>query len=514
MTSRTLSLLVSSTFDIPLVYTRRDVHAIEEALFLGATVQQMVRTKRSGEEVKKITELKDAELHRVQSMYQEKLTRVLDDIRIVTDEKERIHGEYMEKVKEAQGTAQQASAMEWGEKIRILSKEHEILSAKYSALEASRRILEESRQRDVQDAVGRTEAMMEKLVASKQEQLMKMESAYHRLQDSIQRQSDEISRLSGTLGKRGSNAKTKGSDYEEQFGEKLRRQFGVCKGFALRDTRLGSGHEMDFSMEVEGHVVMWELKNYSSVVPKAEVDKFLRDLKENPHATIGVMISRGTDIHGKSAGGNLWTEFEGEKMMVYLNRFEDFCGEEEGRVFQLLMSLFRVWWNYYRDESVGWEREEIVKELERMAEDVARRRTEWRRHKAHLDEIGRWVSDGLEDSEHRLDRMLQRVQRGKASEEEEKAGEIRVAPPNVFRESKEPRDVQWMESVMRVCTAGEQIAVRELVELLVPHHKISRDTLRANIMSVVKDDAILKKGVVKYIRGLAAYVPPCAIAFQ
>ena len=71
---------------------------------------------------------------------------------------------------------------------------------------------------------------------------------------------------------------------------------------------------------------MWELKNYSSVVPKAEVDKFLRDLKEAPQASVGVMISRATDIQGKSATGSLLVEFEGEKMMVYVNRFEEFCG--------------------------------------------------------------------------------------------------------------------------------------------------------------------------------------------
>jgi hypothetical protein len=514
MLTRQITLSVSHGFEIPLVYTKtHDVKAVEEALYLGATIQNMVRSKRSGDEVKKVSEIKDAEIQRIQGMYQEKLTRLLEDIRVVSEEKDRLQSEYLEKVKEAQKNERLTCSMEWEESIRVLKKEHEIVLAKCSAMEASRRVLEESRERDVNEAVRRTEEMMERLVASKQEQLLKMESAYQRLQDSIARQSDEIARLSGTIGKRGANVKMKGSDYEEQFGEKLRRHFGVCQGFGLRDTRLGSGHEMDFSMDVEGHIIMWELKNYSSVVPKAEVDKFLRDLKENPHATVGVMISRSTDIYGKSSTGAMLTEFEGEKMMIYLNRFEEFCGEEEGRVFQMLMSLFRVWWNYYRDESVGWEREEVIREVEKMVEELGRRRTEWRRHKAHLEEMGRWMNDVLEDSEYRLDRILKRTRRAVS---DTSAGVVEDAkiPEDVFRDTKDDRDVQWIQSIMRVCVAGDQIEVRELVDLLAPHHKLSKDTIRTNLMSIIRDTAIGKKGVVKYIKGLARYVPPCDIAFS
>lgn len=523
MLTRQVTLTVSAGFDLPLVYTKNhDAKSVEEALYLGATVQGMVRSKRASDEAKKVAELKDTEIARIQAMYQEKLTRVLEEIREVTEERDRLEASVMERVKEARGAE------------RVLAEERTaVLEGRVAGLEAARRVLEEGRERDVAAAVRRTEEMMERLVASKQEQLLKMESAYQRLQESISRQSDEIARLSGTVGKRVANVRMKGADYEEAFGEKLRRWYGVCRGFALKDTRLGAGHEMDFSMEIEGRVVMWELKNYSSVVPKAEVDKFLRDLKEAPHASIGVMVSRGTDIQGKGAG--LWTEFEGEKMMVYLNRFEEFCGEEEGRVFQLLMSLFRVWWNYYREEA-GWEREEVVREVEKMAEELGRRRTEWRRLKAHLDEVGRWVGDVLDDSEYRLERILGRARvplaasgagsgsasgagasgsaatafsPGSASVEEEKV------PAGIFREVREDRERVWIQSIMRVCEpaadAEGQIQVREVVELLLSHHKLSRDTLRTNVMSVLRDDAIGKKGPVKFIRGLVRRVPPCLV---
>jgi hypothetical protein len=53
--------------------------------------------------------------------------------------------------------------------------------------------------------------------------------------------------------------------------------------------------------------------------------------------------------------------------------------------------------------------------------------------------------------------------------------------------------------------------VRELVDLLGTHHKLAKDTIRSNIMSIVKDTAVVKKGVIKYIKGISKYVPPCMI---
>jgi hypothetical protein len=512
MLTRTLSLHVRQDFAVPDVFLKGAVEEVEEALWIGASIQQSIKTRRSHDEVRKVVELKDAEIQRIQGNYQDQLTKLLDDIRGVTQERDRLHVQYTEGLKEARGLERGVVEREWEEKLRLLRKEHEVLGSRYEGLEARRRVLEESRARDIQEAVVRTEELMEKVVAAKQDQLVKMESAYQRLHDVIQRQSEEITKLSGVMGKRGANVKTKGSDYEEEFGEKLRRHYGLCRGFSLKDTRLGMGHEMDFSMGVEGEVVMWELKHYGSVVPKAEVDKFLRDMKENPQAKIGVMVSRSTDIYGKALYGPMYTEFDGEKMMVYLSRFEEFCGEDEGRVFHLLGSLFRIWWQYHRDSSGLFEREEIIRELERAVEEVAKRRTEWRRHKAHLDEIGRWTTDLLDESEARVDRLLTRARRVEDSVGgSEGEGGALVIPEGVFRDSGEEKERLWLQSIMRVCSPGGEIEVRELVELLSAHHKLSKDTIRSNVMSIVRDSAVLKKGVVKYIRGISKFVPACEI---
>lgn len=515
MLSRQITLHVNQEFAIPEVYTNGTIEEVEEALWLGANIQNSVRTRRSNDEVRKISELKDAEIARIQTTYNEKLTKLLDDIRTVSTEKDKLGAAHAEGLKEARGLEREMVGREWEEKMRVLRREHEVLVARYEALEERRRILEESREADIRDAVARTEALMEKLVSAKQEQLLKMEATWGKLNEAMVKQAEEVARLSGTISKRGANVKTKGSDYEEEFHEKLARAYGLCRGFKLKDTRLGMGHEMDFSLEMEGQTVMWELKNYSSAVPKAEVDKFLRDLKENAQARVGVMISRVTDIYGKAGSGLMLTEFEGDKMMIYISRFEEFCGEDEGRVFQMLMSLFRVWWEYHKEgSSTGLDRLEMVRELEKAVEDIAKRRTDWRRHKAHLDELGRWAMDLLDESEGRLDRMLKKARCENDMDVHWSgggAGGPLVIPEGVFRDSGEEREISWIRSIMRVCVPGGEIEVRELVELLTTHHKLSKDTIRSNVMSVMRDSAVIKKGVIKYIKGISKFIPECLI---
>lgn len=507
-----IQLQVSQSFVLPDVYRSGHVEEIEEALFIGASIQQSVRTRRANDEVHAIETRHQQELQNIQAKYQDTIASLQDNLRTITTEKDLIYANYSNEIAEARLLEKEVCGRHTEEKIRLLRKEYDILVSRYEVLENRKREIESLRAQDIQEAVNRTELLMEKIVAAKQQQLEKMELSYHKLSEVISKQSEEVVKLSNTLGKRGANVKTKGSDYEEEFGEKLKRYYGLCHGFQLKDTRLGMGHEMDFSMELEGHIVLWELKNYNNVVPKAEVEKFLRDVKENPQAQIGVMISRYTDMYGKNQSGNLLTEFDGENMMIYINRFEEFCGEDENRVFQMLMSLFRIWWEYHKEEGKTFDRVEMIRELEKAVEEIGKRRTDWRRHKAHLDELSRWTTDLLDESEDRLDRLLKKVRHTETVSSSD--SDVNTLPVNVFRESGEEKERLWTSSIMKVCTVGGEIEVRELVQLLEKHHKLSKDTIRTNIMSIIKDSAVVKKGIVKYIKGISKYIPPCDIQFE
>jgi hypothetical protein len=174
----------------------------------------------------------------------------------------------------------------------------------------------------------------------------------------------------------------------------------------------------------------------------------------------------------------------------------------------MLMSLFRIWWEYHREENNAvMDRVEIVREVEKAVEEIGKRRTDWRRHKAHLDEFSRWTTDLLDESESRLDRILKKARHDDTSQIN---GPV-VIPDGVFRDSGEEKEQTWIKSVMRVCVGGGEIEVRELVDLLGAHHKLSKDTIRSNVMSIVRDTAVVKKGVVKYIKGISKFVPECLI---
>ena len=186
----------------------------------------------------------------------------------------------------------------------------------------------------------------------------------------------------------------------------------------------------------------------------------------------------------------MFVEFDGDKMMIYLNKFTEFCGEDENRIFQMLYSLFKVWWEYHREDNI-LDRLEILRELEKAVEDLSRRRTDWRRHKTHLDELSRWAVDLLDESEIRFDKIMKKVKTDTV-----------ILPDGIFRESGE-KESGWINSIMNVCTTGGEIEVRELVDLLSTIHKLSKDTIRSNIMSVIQDSAVMKKGVVKYSKGIS-----------
>ena len=204
------------------------------------------------------------------------------------------------------------------------------------------------------------------------------------------------------------------------------------------------------------------------------------------------MISRITDIYGKNLHGNIMTEFDNDKMMIYINKFEEFCGEDENRIFHMLTSLFRIWWEYHREENT-FERVEIVRELEKAIDDISKRRTEWKRHKVHLDELNRWATDLLDESQHRLDNILKKTRHDSFEP---------IVIPDIFRDAGE-KEMTWIYSIMKVCSVGGEIEVRLLVEMLGAYHKLSKDTIRSNIMSIIKDSAVMKKGVVKYIVGIS-----------
>ncbi len=504
MSTRMIGIQVRSEFVVPDVYMSGTTEEIEEALWIGSVIQNAVRTKRDEDVsvvVERIVAEKDAEMNKAVGRYVKQIEELGAEQKRLIEEHERV-------MKEGQMLWERGADKKWNGRVSELEREVEMIRGRYEVLEAKKCALEMERDADVKRAVEGCQKMMERIVAEKEMQVQQMIVAYRGLEAGLGRVGGDIEKLGGLVQKRMSgavNVKTKGNDYEKEFRDKLVRAYGLCGGFSLKETRLGMGHEMDFIMGMEGGVVMWELKDYSAVVPKSEVEKFMRDLKGNELAKIGVMVSRRTDIVGRGAGGgcvgDITVDFYDDKMMIFLNRFEE-C-EDEGRVLQMMACLFRTWWEQGK---VGMDMDRIglMREIEKGVEVVGERRKEWRQHKSKMEEIVRWMSGMIEESEGRLERLLEKVKgmRGGVGEGMvDDEGEM----ISVFREVDDRRSQDIIQNIMKVCKMGEgSIELREIVEGLVDggYYTVSRDTVRSYVMSVLRDEVVGRRGAVKTVTGL------------
>ena len=67
------------------------------------------------------------------------------------------------------------------------------------------------------------------------------------------------------------------------------------------DLKKAPTHSCDYSSTILGIPTLFEVKNYTTVIPQKEVTKFLSDMKAHPEALVGVFISLNTGIAGKSS---------------------------------------------------------------------------------------------------------------------------------------------------------------------------------------------------------------------
>lgn len=508
--TRMIGIQVRGEFVVPDVYMSGTTEEIEEALWIGSVIQNAVRTKRDEDVsvvVDRIVAEKDAEMKRIVGGYVKQIEELGAEQRRLVEEHERV-------MAEGKMLWERGADKKWNGRIESLEREVEMIRGRYEVLEAKKCALEMERDADVKRAVEGCEKMMERIVAEKEMQVQQMIAAYRGLEAGLGKVGGDIEKLGGLVQKRVSgavNVKTKGNDYENEFRDKLVRAYGLCWGFSLKETRLGMGHEMDFIMGMEGGVVMWELKDYSAVVPKSEVEKFMRDLKGNELAKIGVMVSRRTDIVGRGGSGggvgcvgDITVDFYDDKMMIFLNRFEE-C-EDEGRVLQMLACLFRTWWEQGK---VGMDMDRIglMREIEKGVEVVGERRKEWRQHKSKMEEIVRWMSGMIEESEGRLERLLEKVKgmRGGVGEMVDEDGGDGFR--SIFRDVDDRRSQDIIQNIMKVCKfggGGESVELREIVEGLVDggYYTVSRDTVRSYVMSVLRDEVVGRRGAVKTVCGL------------
>ena len=83
-------------------------------------------------------------------------------------------------------------------------------------------------------------------------------------------------------------------------------------------------HSCDYSSEIHGSPVFFEIKNYTDPVRNDEVLKFLRDMKEHPEVIIGIFISWNTRIVGKDQTMPILIEWiNNSQCAIYIQPLKD-----------------------------------------------------------------------------------------------------------------------------------------------------------------------------------------------
>jgi hypothetical protein len=126
------------------------------------------------------------------------------------------------------------------------------------------------------------------------------------LKSDLSRQREENESLKEKLDSKNSinqNSSKKGKLGEENFEAILKEK--------KRDWKLiyqgNQGHAADYSMNLYGIHIRFEVKNYTDVVKTKEVEKLRNDLREHPETDVGVFVSLNTGITGFTGIGLEWT---------------------------------------------------------------------------------------------------------------------------------------------------------------------------------------------------------------
>jgi len=260
-------------------------------------------------------------------------------------------------------------------------------------------------------------------------------------------------------------------------------------------SRSSVGHEADIIMNWDEKKVLWEAKWYADNVPTREVGKFQRDMKENPHILVGVMMSRYSAITGKSARSDVSIEFEGNQMFIYVSR-ADGMGDA---LYSMLPMLWQVHWESKRTRDSDGEIDNVVRIIETLIASIAKRKLDWNVHKSHANEMLKWMSDTITDDDARLRKAYSILKSG--DNEESDLQNLFVDPDG----NTQMEDTIAVLKKIIVPANDSSITLNSLVDLFIIESptKMSIDTAKTRIRNVFLPDRMEGgKGVALVVNGV------------
>ena len=475
--SKKITLHVSPSFIVPALYQSTHSKEIEQALTLGALFAETVPTTLAAAKDSEFAELLKQKQEEADAK-QAELTTELQRIRVsmVESQKEITR---LEKVLREETTSLKKEASETQKKIIQETKEQTLqqverelttLREQNHILDLRKTQLEKDRAADLERERISIKESMSLVLAAKQEQLSKTEEMLHKLQEEYRSLNDFLRRKI-----KPTSSQEKGAEYETIFRDHLLRAYSAIPKFRIHSgSRSSTGHEADFITSFYDTSILWEVKDYSYKVPTKEIEKFLRDVRENKQVSIAVMLSRTTEITGKTSTGDRHFEFEEGVLYVYLSKFE-FLGDAND-LLQSLRPMFEVWKELGKDKA-SMTTETLLRELQRSVEEAQTRKTEWKTHKARLGEAMSWMSECVEKAEANVQFLLRRLKH-------EESFEI---PEGVFRPLEDDRSRETATALLAIATIApdHEIQIQEVAKAVATHLSISTATATDRIKSIL-----------------------------
>lgn len=539
---RTVDLTVGAKFVLPKFYEDAEPAQIEQALTLGALVSETVVNAKASAElqeilVKKQTEVdalrqrfqeqvtelqrhteeqigaanqqKEEEVAFVKSQSSKKIAELQAEMERISEERPTLIAKHAKELRDAtdymkteEGKIRQAErdmvTQQMNQRIERLQTDINISAERIAGLNERKSQLEMSRTEDMREAQERAIALIQRAmdekdrsIASAQETIRKLNENYGNLNESFRQLMENITR-------RQANAKLKGNDFEGELRALLFNFFGTYEGFSLVDSsKFGIGHSGDIVMQWGDDKILWEGKNYDEAVPTAEVDKFLRDMRENKTIRVGIMISKRSAITGKTDRGDLKTEFVDGQMTIYISRFDTFT---HSTLLPILLELCHVHWKAGVEPSKDDSKESAIRHIESLYNTMKDYKTNWRRQKSHMEEGLQFMAEMVETFEETIARTIKNLRAGSTTTQTE-------VPTNIFRQSmgdeKMETTIQIMLEITEVQEDGS-VSLNEVADILAKRKALARDTAKQHIKAVLLDSVLFqeKSGKPICMRGL------------
>ena len=214
------------------------------------------------------------------------------------------------------------------QEIRTIRKQREEFDQAYQQATKRIRLLEQDQQQQEQRIRQEERRNREEITREKEARIQALEQ---QVKDSSKNLTESFHQLKDQLIRNTTGSTNKGRDGESQMEDLLKLAYGSAETFDL--TPVGKeGHKGDFMMGFAKAQFLWEVKNYTRMVNKDEVEKLHRDMRENPEVIMGIMVSLQQGITGHTKAGDIDIEFiDNGRCILYISNLH----QRQDKVFYL-----------------------------------------------------------------------------------------------------------------------------------------------------------------------------------